>query len=75
MTELEIEQTEHPETARLAQAAFDASGVKSHREFIALFDGAIGMRTFRAWLKGEAPALPLARLVLREVAAGWLPKL
>lgn len=63
----------HPETSRLARAAFDATGVKTHGEFIALFGGAIGIRSLRYWLKGERPAEPLAQLVLRNVAAGWRP--
>lgn len=64
----------HPDTARLAQEAFVASGVKTHPQFIALFgEGVIGLRTFRAWLKGEQPAAPLAQLVLREFKLGWRP--
>lgn len=64
----------HPDTAALARQAFEASGCKSHPEFIALFGGAIGLRTFRGWLNGEQPAMPLAQLVLREFVAGWRPK-
>lgn len=64
----------HPDTAALAQAAFDASGCEKHEQFIAIFgEGTIGLRTFRGWLKGEQPAMPLAQLVLREFAAGWRP--
>lgn len=63
----------HPDTAALARSAFDASGAKSHPEFIGLFGGAIGLRTFRGWLAGEQPAAPLAQLVLREFVAGWRP--
>lgn len=63
----------HPETADLAKQAYDASGCKTHREFVALFGGAIGLRTFRGWLAGEQPAQPLAALMLREFVAGWRP--
>ncbi len=66
----------HPDTAALAQQAFAASGAATHPEFIAMFPpGAIGLRTFRGWMLGEAPAMPLAQLVLREFAAGWRPAL
>lgn len=65
-----------PETSQLANAAFTVSGCKSHPQFVALFgEGAIGLRTFRGWLKGEQPAAPLAKLVLREFIAGWRPTL
>lgn len=64
----------HPDTARLAREAFEASGCKTHPEFVAVFHGAVGLRTFRGWLKGEQPAMPLAQLVLREFIAGWRPK-
>lgn len=63
-----------PETAALAGAAYEASGCKTHEEFIALFGkDTIGLRSFRAWIKGERPAEPLAQWVLRECAAGRLP--
>lgn len=64
----------HPDTAKLAKAAFDATGCKTHGEFIAMMQGAIGVRTFRAWLAGERPAEALAQLVLRELVAGWRPR-
>ena len=63
----------HPATAALADSAFKASGVISHPEFVAIFGGAIGLRTFRGWLAGEQPALPIAQLMLREFVAGWRP--
>ncbi len=63
----------HPETQRLAQAAYSTSGCKSHGEFTAQFGDAVGLRTFRGWLKGEQPATPLAQLMLREFIAGWRP--
>jgi hypothetical protein len=63
----------HPETAKLAREAFDASGVKTHAEFTALLGDAIALRTFRRWLAGKGPADPLAQLVLREFIAGWRP--
>jgi hypothetical protein len=63
----------HPDTAKLAQDAFAASGCRSHPEFVRLFSGAIGLRTFRGWLAGEQPAAPVAQLVLREFVAGWRP--
>lgn len=64
----------HPETKRLAEAAYSATGAKTHAEFVStIMQGAIGLRTFRYWLTGERPAEPLAQLVLREVAAGWRP--
>lgn len=63
----------HPETARLATEAYAASGCKTHPEFVALFGDAVGLRTFRGWLKGEQPAAPLAQLMLREFIAGWRP--
>jgi hypothetical protein len=65
-----------PETFALANAAYKASGCKRYDDFIALFgEGAIGRRSFCAWMKGERPAEPLARLVLREFIAGWRPTL
>lgn len=63
----------HPETAQLATDAFRVSGCRYHPEFIAIFKGTIGLRTFRAWLKGEQPAAPIAQLMLREFIAGWRP--
>jgi hypothetical protein len=63
----------HPDTARLAQEAFEATGVKTHAEFCALTGNAIALRTFRRWLAGEGPADPLAQLVLREIKGGWRP--
>lgn len=63
----------HAETERLAQAAYAASGCKTHPEFVALFGDAVGLRTLRGWLKGEQPAAPLAQLMLREFIAGWRP--
>ena len=63
----------HPLTADLARAAYKASGCKTHPEFIAQFGGAISLRSFRAWLAGEVPAAPLAKLMLREFVAGWRP--
>ena len=63
----------HPETERLAQEAYRASGCATHPEFVALFGDAVGLRTFRGWLKGEQPATPLAQLMLREFIAGWRP--
>jgi hypothetical protein len=63
----------HPDTAELAKAAYAESGCKSHPQFVAMFNGAISLRTFRAWLAGETPAAPLARLMLREFVAGWRP--
>lgn len=63
----------HPDTAALAKAAFDATGCKTHGDFVNLMGGAIGLRTLRRWLAGEGPADPLAQLVLRELVAGWRP--
>lgn len=63
----------HPETADLARRAYEASGCKTHPEFVAQFDGAVSLRSFRAWLAGEVPAAPLAQLMLREFVAGWRP--
>lgn len=63
----------HPETERLAREAYEASGCKTHPEFVAIFGDAIGLRTFRGWLKGEQPAAPVAQLMLREFIAGWRP--
>lgn len=63
----------HPETAKLARAAFEATGLKTHGEFVDMMQGAIGLRTFRRWLAGEGPADPLAQMVLRELVAGWRP--
>lgn len=63
----------HPATADLAERAYKASGKTSHPEFVALFGGAVGLRTFRGWLAGEQPAAPIAQLMLREFIAGWRP--
>ncbi|APZ81830.1 hypothetical protein vBEliSR6L_65 [Erythrobacter phage vB_EliS_R6L] len=63
----------HPETADLARRAYEASGSRTHPEFVKLFGGAISLRSFRAWLAGEVPAAPLAQLMLREFVAGWRP--
>lgn len=64
----------HPATRDLAVAAYEASGAKTHQQFCNLFGDAVGLRTFRGWLKGEQPAAPLAQLMLREFIAGWRPK-
>ena len=63
----------HPETAALAKRAYEASGCKTHPEFVALFGGALSLRSFRAWLAGEVPAAPIAQLLLREFIGGWRP--
>lgn len=60
-------------TADLAAQAYEASKAKTHGEFVALFGGAIGLRTFRGWLAGTQPAAPIALLLLREFVAGWRP--
>ena len=64
----------HPETAQLARTAYEASGDASVPIFIARFKGAVGLRTFWGWLRGEHPATPLAALMLREFVAGWRPQ-
>lgn len=61
------------ESADLARAAFEASGCKTHAEFVTQFGGAVSLRSFRAWLAGEVPAVPIAKLMLREYVAGWRP--
>ena len=33
----------HPETAALAKRAYEASGCKTHPEFVALFGGALSL--------------------------------
>lgn len=66
-------EAKHPETAKLARDAFVASECQTHGQFVALFGDAIGLRTFRGWLKGDQPAMPLAQLMLREFIAGWRP--
>lgn len=63
----------HPETANLARAAYEASGAKTHTDFLAMLKGAVPLRTFRRWLAGDNPADALAQLVLREVRDGWRP--
>lgn len=63
----------HPVTSQLANSAFVKSGCQTHKEFVAMFGTAVGLRTFRGWLKGEAPAAPLAQLMLKEFIAGWRP--
>lgn len=63
----------HPETAALAKAAFEASGCRTHQEFIDLFRGAVGLRTFRDWLAGTRAPMPLATMVLRAFVDGWRP--
>lgn len=63
----------HPETAALAERAYEQSGCTTHRAFCDLFGDAVGLRTFRGWLNGEQPAAPVARLMLREFIAGWRP--
>lgn len=63
----------YPETVDLAKRAYEASGCATHPQFVALFGGAISLRSFRGWLAGENPAAPLAQLVLREFIAGWRP--
>lgn len=62
-----------PKTAALAKAAYDASGCKTHPEFVKLFGDAISLRSFRGWLAGEVPAAPVAQLLLREFVNGWRP--
>lgn len=61
------------ETQRLAQAAYEASGAKTHGEFCALFGDALPLRTFRRWLGGHGRADEMGQLVLREFASGWRP--
>jgi hypothetical protein len=64
----------HPETAALTKRCYEATGCKTHADFIALTGGAISLRTFRYWLAGERPADALASLVLRELETGWRPR-
>lgn len=63
----------YPDTAALAQEAYDASGAKSHAEFVAIFHGALSLRTFRRWRSGDGPMGTFERLILREVRDGWRP--
>ncbi len=65
--------TKHITTASLAKRAYEASGCKTHEDFVKMFGDAISLRSFRAWLAGEVPAAPVARLMLREFVAGWRP--
>lgn len=69
------EAIKHPETARLTREAYDATGVKTHEEFLALTGGAISLRSFRYWLAGARPLGGVEALVLRELARGWRPQL
>ena len=63
----------YPDTADLAHRAYEASGCKTHPEFVRQFGSAVSLRSFRAWLAGEVPAAPIAQLMLREFIAGWRP--
>lgn len=58
----------------LAREAYRLSGCKTHREFLAIFDGAIKPRTFADWVGGTSNVAPLAQLMLREFIAGWRPR-
>lgn len=69
------EPVKHPATAMMAAEALRASGCKTHQEFIALTGGAISLRSFRYWLKGERPAGGVEWLVLSQIAKGWRPQL
>lgn len=60
----------HPETAALARAAMDATGLKTDA-FAGLI--CVGKRTLFSWLSGEKPASGIAQLVLREIVSGWRP--
>lgn len=63
------------QTARLANAAFDASGCKTHEEFCALFDNSIAVRTFRGWLGADNAINPVAAFALTQfIDHGWRPK-
>lgn len=64
----------HPETARLAAEAYEASGCKTHEAFVEQFGDAIGLRTFRSWLAGSYPMSGPADLLIREYIDGWRPK-
>lgn len=61
----------YPETAKMAQAAFDGSGATTHQEFADIFE--CGLRTFRAWLAGEKDPPRIAKMVLGQAAKGWRP--
>lgn len=63
----------HPQTAVAAREAFDATGAKTHPEFVALTLGAISLRTFRYWLAGERPADTMAQQYLGLIKDGWRP--
>ncbi len=62
----------HPDIAALAKAAFEGSGVETHKKFADLY--CCGLRSLRAWLAGEKPASAIAQMVLRQAAKGWRPK-
>lgn len=68
------EPIKHPEAARLTREAFEATGVKTHEDFVALTHGAISLRSFRYWLAGARPLGGVEALVLRELARGWRPQ-
>lgn len=65
----------HPETARLAEETYRATGAKTHTEFVALTSGAISLRTFRYWLAGDRPIDQMARQYLAMIKSGWRPQL
>lgn len=62
----------YPETAALAKAAFERSGCNTHREFADLI--CAGRRSFARWITGEGEARDISAMVLRNVAAGWMPE-
>ena len=64
--------TDRKEERELAEAALAASGCRTHADFAA-FLGGIGLRTVRGWMIGDRPLGALAKMVLRNVAAGWRP--
>lgn len=60
----------HPETAALAAAARERTGL-TQEAFAKLLRA--GLRTIANWESGLKPPTPLAQLVLEEIRDGWLP--
>lgn len=61
----------HPETAALAKAARERTGL-SQPDFAKLIRA--GLRTVASWESGEKPPTPTVQLLLEEIRDGWLPR-
>jgi hypothetical protein len=59
----------YPDTAELAELAFEASEAKTHKEFAEMIG--VTLRAFHSWKNGDKPASKPASRLMHGIHAGW----